>query len=142
VIVPCGITNNLKAEDREALYKACTDTHNRLIKLGVRSKNDLRENYSPGWKFNHWELKGVPIRIEIGPKDMKNSQYVLVRRDTGEKIVMKIAGVEDDIPALLDTIQSHLLAKARTDMTDHIRVVHDFDDFLNGLEEKCLLQVI
>jgi len=140
VIVPCGITNNLKAEDREALYKACTDTHNRLIKLGVRSKNDLRENYSPGWKFNHWELKGVPIRIEIGPKDMKNSQYVLVRRDTGEKIVMKIAGVEDDIPALLDTIQSHLLAKARTDMTDHIRVVHDFDDFLNGLEEKCLLQ--
>eukprot|EP00088_Acartia_fossae_P042021 TRINITY_DN439_c0_g1_i7.p1 TRINITY_DN439_c0_g1~~TRINITY_DN439_c0_g1_i7.p1 ORF type:complete len:599 (-),score=215.29 TRINITY_DN439_c0_g1_i7:123-1919(-) len=140
VVVPCGVTVNLKKEDREALYKECEDFKSRLQAVGIRVKADMRENYSPGWKFNHWELKGVPIRVEIGPKDMKASQYVLVRRDTGEKIVMKRAGVEDDIPALLDTIQSCMLAKARTEMTDHIRVVENFDDFLKGLDEKCLLQ--
>merc|ERR1712183_975430 len=87
VIVPCGISVNLK--------KACEDFRDRLLKLGVRVNADLRDNYSPGWKFNHWELKGVPIRVEIGPKDMKSSQYVLVRRDTREKITMRKAGLKD-----------------------------------------------
>ena len=141
VIVPCGITVNLKKEDRDALYAACEDFRDRLLKVSVRVNADLRDNYSPGWKFNHWELKGVPIRVEIGPKDMKLSQYVLVRRDTGEKIFMKTSGLEDDIPALLHTIQSCLLAKARTEMTDHIRVVDNFDDFLKYLDQKCMLQV-
>jgi len=140
VIVPCGITVNLKKEDRDALYAACEDFRDRLLKVSVRVNADLRDNYSPGWKFNHWELKGVPIRVEIGPKDMKLSQYVLVRRDTGEKIFMKTSGLEDDIPALLHTIQSCLLAKARTEMTDHIRVVDNFDDFLKYLDQKCMLQ--
>merc|ERR1712032_1493184 len=62
-----------------------------LQAAGVRVKADMRENYSPGWKFNHWELKGVPIRVEIGPRDMKNSQYVAVRRDSGEKLTMRKA---------------------------------------------------
>merc|ERR1719376_1574842 len=93
VIVPCGITKDLKD-------------------AGVRVRADLRENYSPGWKYNHWELKGVPIRLDVGPKDMKASQYVAVRRDTGAKVTMRRAGLSDDIPALLETIQSAMFAKA------------------------------
>merc|ERR1712106_225181 len=69
VIVPCGITNSLKDEDRAALYKECEMYEKELKEAGVRVKADLRENYSPGWKFNHWELKGVPIRLEVGPRD-------------------------------------------------------------------------
>jgi len=140
VIVPCGVSVNLKDDDRKELYAQCDEYKQRLEKAGVRVKADTRENYSPGWKFNHWELKGVPIRLEVGPKDIKANQYVVVRRDTGEKIVMRKCGLEDDVPVLLDTIQSAMFAKARCDMTDHIRVVHNFDDFLKGLDESCLLQ--
>jgi len=140
VIVPCGVTASLKKEDREALYKECEEYRARLLKAGVRVKADMRENYSPGWKFNHWELKGVPIRLEVGPRDMKESQYVVVRRDTGEKIMMRKSGLEDDVPALLETIQSAMFARARDEMANHLRVVVSFDDFLKGLDEKCLLQ--
>lgn len=80
VIVPCGVTASLGSADREALYAECEAYKKDLQDAGVRVKADMRENYSPGWKFNHWELKGVPIRVEIGPRDMKNSQYVAVRR--------------------------------------------------------------
>jgi len=140
VIVPCGVSVNLKDDDRKALYAQCEEYKQRLTKVGVRVKADVRENYSPGWKFNHWELKGVPIRLEVGPKDIKANQYVVVRRDSGEKIVMRKCGLEDDVPALLDTIQSSMFAKARCDLSDHIRVVDNFDAFLKGLDDSCLLQ--
>jgi len=140
VIVPCGITNQLKDNDREALYAECKAYAEQLRAVGVRVKLDLRENYSPGWKFNHWELKGVPIRLECGPKDMKNAQYVAVRRDTGEKLTMRRAGVKDDIPALLDTIQSSLFAKARTELSDHLVVATKWEEFLQALDKKCLIQ--
>ena len=78
--MPCGVTASLGPADREALYAECEAYKKDLQDAGVRVKADMRENYSPGWKFNHWELKGVPIRVEIGPRDMKNSQYVAVRR--------------------------------------------------------------
>ena len=78
--MPCGVTASLGPADREALYAECEAYKKDLLDAGVRVKADMRENYSPGWKFNHWELKGVPIRVEIGPRDMKNSQHVAVRR--------------------------------------------------------------
>jgi len=140
IIVPCGVNVNLNKDDREALYDECEEYKKRLEKAGVRVKADLRENYSPGWKFNHWELKGVPIRLEVGPKDMKASQYVVVRRDTKEKITMRKCGMEDDVPALLDTIQSSMFARARSELADHLRIVENFPDFLKGLDENCLLQ--
>ena len=87
VIVPCGISANLKEEDKTTLYKECELYQQELRTAGVRVRADLRENYSPGWKYNHWELKGVPIRLDVGPKDMKASQYVAVRRDSGAKAV-------------------------------------------------------
>ena len=140
VIVPCGITNTLKDEDRNALYDECQLYEKELKAAGVRVKADLRENYSPGWKFNHLELKGVPIRVEVGPRDMKNSQYVAVRRDNMEKLTMKKSGLKDEIPTLLETIQSSMFAKAKNEMAERVKVVTKFDDFLEGLENKCLLQ--
>lgn len=72
---------------------------------------DYRDNYSPGWKFNHWELKGVPIRIEIGPKDLAAKQFVAVRRDTLKKETIKEEGFVDKIRNLLDNIHDSLLEK-------------------------------
>lgn len=63
--------------DRVAEFKA------QLESAGVRVETDYRTNYTPGWKYNHWELKGLPLRCELGPKDMENQTVVLVRRDTG-----------------------------------------------------------
>ena len=74
---------------------------------------DDREAYTPGWKFNQWELKGVPIRIEIGPRDLKQGQVVMVRRDTGQKTPVKEADIPSTVEKLLAEIQDNLFAKAK-----------------------------
>jgi prolyl-tRNA synthetase len=138
VIFPCGITKNLKDEGRNALYNECKQYEKELKEAGVRVKADLRENYSPGWKNNHWELRGVPIRVEVGLMDMKNSQYVAVRRDNLEKLSMKKSGLKDDTPDLLQT----MFAKSKNEMTEGVNVVTNFEDFLDGLENKYLPQAL
>ncbi len=74
---------------------------------------DDREDYSAGWKFNEWEMKGIPVRIEIGPKDISKNQAVLVRRDTNEKKVVKLAKLDSAIQGVLKQIQSNLYVKAK-----------------------------
>ena len=90
-----------------------------LKKLGIRVKSDLRDGMSPGWKFNEYELRGVPIRIELGPKDLEKEQFVLARRDTGEKEFLPIAEIATIIPATLVEIQENMLNKARRFMEEH-----------------------
>lgn len=63
-----------KDADTQGIFDACTATVNTLCEAGIRAEADLRDNYSPGWKYSHWEMKGVPLRIEIGPKDFVNNQ--------------------------------------------------------------------
>ena len=89
-------------------------------------KLDDRDNVKPGRKFNEWELKGIPIRIEIGPRDCESGEVVVVRRDTGEKQTMPMEGLLPKLEALLEEIQDSLLAKARQRMDEN---THDCDDF-------------
>ena len=77
----------------------------------IRIKGDYRDNYSPGWKFNHWELKGVPVRIELGPKDLEKKQVTFVRRDTSERLTVERNSVLNSLTKLLDDIQCNLLNK-------------------------------
>jgi len=79
----------------------------------IAFKIDDRDQYRTGWKFNEWEKRGVPIRIELGPKDVENKQVVVVRRDTGEKILMPQEGLLPKLEVLLETIQKEMLEKAR-----------------------------
>ncbi|XP_006812510.2 bifunctional glutamate/proline--tRNA ligase-like, partial [Saccoglossus kowalevskii] len=85
VIVPCGVTVDMSDVDKNALLDKCQDYAKLLKSTGMKCKGDYRDNYSPGWKFNYWELKGVPLRIEVGPQEMKNKQFAAVRRDSGER---------------------------------------------------------
>jgi len=101
----------------------------------IRVYLDARDNYSPGWKYNHWELKGVPVRIEIGPKDIANNQVVLVRRDTGEKTAVKIAELDKKLPALLETIQKSLFSKAQKFLKSSIHEAKSFKDFSSIIEK-------
>ncbi|XP_055848548.1 bifunctional glutamate/proline--tRNA ligase [Episyrphus balteatus] len=139
IIVPCGITVNTKDEEREQLLQSCKSLEALLNSNGIRCEGDYRDNYSPGWKFNHWELKGVPIRIEVGPKDMKSNQLVAVRRDTGEKLILSCENAEQKISQLLETIHESMFAKAKTDLTSHTKVTKNWGDFCKFLDQKNIL---
>ncbi|KAK9509699.1 hypothetical protein O3M35_006955 [Rhynocoris fuscipes] len=141
VIVPCGITASLKKTDKDNLLEACNSTYNVLSKSNIRCELDDRENYSPGWKFNHWELKGVPIRMEIGPKDLEKNQVVVVRRDTGEKLTIpsEPTSLIKEIQSLLDKIQSDLLMKATNELKQHMIVCKDWNIFCQELDNKNIL---
>jgi len=140
VIVPCGVTASMSEADANALYDKCCDLAATLKAAGIRSKADVRDNYSPGWKFNHWELKGVPLRLELGPRDLKQAQVVTVRRDTGDKSTLPLDGLADSIKGLLDTIQTSLFAKAKADLDIHMAVSHDWSDFCDQLDNKKIIQ--
>jgi prolyl-tRNA synthetase len=81
-------------------------------KVGIGYKIDDREQYSPGWKFNEWEKRGVPLRIEVGPKDLDRNQVVLARRDNREKAPASQDGLERTVLEMLDTIQKSLYQRA------------------------------
>ncbi|KFR06157.1 Bifunctional glutamate/proline--tRNA ligase, partial [Nipponia nippon] len=134
VIIPCGITNSLSEEDKEALLKKCNEYRNRLLSVNIRVRADLRDNYSPGWKFNHWELKGVPVRVEVGPRDMKSQQFVAVRRDTGQKLTFSEHEAEDRLKQILEEIHANLYNRASEDLKSHMVVANTMEDFQKELD--------
>ncbi len=107
-----------------------------MLKPVARVHIDDREQYSPGWKFNQWEMKGVPVRLEFGPKDLEKNQCVLARRDTREKEFIGLDVLGNRIPDLLATIQDDMLERARAFRDENTRTVSDFQEFQTVLEEK------
>ena len=99
----------------------------------MRVELDTRENYNPGWKYNYWEQKGVPLRIELGPKDLEKEQVVFARRDDASpsgKMTVKWSEVAARAPEMLETIQVALLEKARKErdahpLREHVGGVHE-----------------
>jgi len=92
-------------------------------------KIDDRDQYKPGYKFNEWEVRGVPIRIEIGPRDCQNNQVVLVRRDTGEKAAASMDGLREKVAAMLEDIQTNLFNAAKKRMDDNTRDCDSYEDY-------------
>ncbi len=129
VIVPI-----LFEDTKKEVLSACKKLEKELADLAPVL--DDRDGYTPGWKFNEWELKGVPVRIEIGPKDLKAGQAVLVRRDTGEKKAVKLADVRKTIAGMLDSMQKDLLAKSRKLTEAGIVDVKTMDELINAIKGK------
>lgn len=102
---------------------------------GVRLTTDWRDNVTPGWKFNHWEVKGVPIRIEIGPRDLLKNQVILVRRETGKKSSIPLDEIGEIVPMELNNIQEKLLNKAKDFLKQNTIEVDDFDTFLQMIQK-------
>ncbi len=98
-------------------------------------KVDDREGYRPGWKYNEWEQRGVPIRLEIGPKDIEKKQVMLVRRDTGEKQAVPINELDNTLDKMLDTIQQDLYKRALTFREDNSFEIDDYEDFKKKIED-------
>ncbi|MFO7745757.1 MAG: proline--tRNA ligase [Psychroflexus sp.] len=103
---------------------------------GIRVKFDNRTTHKPGWKFAEYELKGIPLRIAIGPKDLEKGSVELARRDTLSKTFENQEGIEDLVENLLKEIQQELFNKAKTFRDDHITEVDSFEDFKETLENK------
>ena len=112
-----------------------------LESKGIRYYIDNREQYSVGYKFNEWEMKGVPLRIEIGPRDIKNNQIVIARRDNGEKNNIPIDESFDEIEASLENIQSSLFKQAADFMNENTFSVSNYDEFKKQIKQggfiKC-----
>ncbi|KAF2083926.1 prolyl-tRNA synthetase [Saccharata proteae CBS 121410] len=139
VIVPVGVTAKTTDEERAKLYSEIDAIAEVLRANSVRVETDMREGYSPGWKFNDWELKGVPLRIEFGPKDSANHAVTTSRRDAnGEKSTIPISELGTAVPALLETMQADLLAKASKDFADARKVVTEWNEFVPALDNKCV----
>ena len=101
-----------------------------------RVKLDDRDKYSPGYKFNYWEMKGVPVRVEMGPRDIENGECILVRRDTGEKETVKLENLNETINRLLDDIHSNMFEMCKKRMEEKTTIALNMDEFKNNMEEN------
>ena len=124
VIVPI-----LRGNWRETVLPKAEEIRDALVAHGVRVKLDDRDSQTPGWKFNEWELRGVPLRLEIGPKDLEKSQVVLARRDTREKTFVPMDGLAAHVEELLATIQRDLYARALAFRDEHTVEADTYADF-------------
>ncbi len=108
-----------------------------LVTLGEKFRMDIDDrDYSPGWKFNEWEMKGVPLRLEIGPKDIEKGQVVLVRRDTGEKFFVKEEDLDSTIEKLLAEIQDNMFQMALEFRTQNTTQCEDYEDFQKIIADR------
>jgi prolyl-tRNA synthetase len=107
-----------------------------LVRQGVRVMVDARDAYTPGWKFAEWELRGVPLRIEIGPKDLEKSQVVVARRDTRVKSPVPMDTLTGSVVDLLEEIQQALLQRAREFREQHTSRAASYDEFKSAMEGR------
>lgn len=115
------------AQNKEGVIDKATSILNEVSNY-ARAKLDL-SNKSPGWKFSEYEMKGVPIRLEIGPKDIQKNQAVLVRRDNGEKIFICLDNIQEEIVNLLENIQKSLFTKAQKHLTKKTYIAKNMEEF-------------
>lgn len=131
IMIPIG-----PPKTRDQVLPRVNELYAELKKAGVRVKVDDREGQSPGWKFNEYEMRGVPIRVELGPRDMEAGQMVLVSRVSGEKKIIKQEDFVQEVQAMLDEIHSQMYEKAKQFRDENLTSVDSLDEFKAFLEEK------
>ena len=117
-IAPIQIVVIPIAQHKEGVLDAAESVRSRLANAGFRVRSDVSEQ-SPGWKFAEYEMKGIPLRVEMGPRDIENGQCVMVRRDNGEKVTVNLTELEDKASSLLDDIQRNLYDMAKKNLAEN-----------------------
>ena len=128
VIVPVAMHKEGVKEKAEELYKMLSKTY--------RMELDIREQYSPGYKFNDWEMKGVPVRIELGPRDIEAGKCVVVRRDTLEKFDIQLDELEKSLQDILNDIQQNMYNDCKKRVIEKTTIAKNLDEFVKNLEEN------
>ncbi len=121
---------------KETVLPKAEAIRDELVARGVRVKLDASEENSPGWKYAEWELRGVPLRLEIGPKDIEKAQVFSARRDTRAKAAIPLADLATRVPALLAEIQANLLARARKFQEEHTSEAATWAEFTAAMEGR------
>ncbi len=123
------------AAHKGGVIEKCKEIEKQLIASGVRVECDTRD-MSPGWKFNEWEMKGVPLRIEIGPRDIENGQAIMARRDNFDKQTISLETIKDTVLATLDAVQADMLVKSRKNRDSRIVEADSLQCIFEGVEGK------
>lgn len=131
IMIPIG-----PAKTRDQVVGRVDELYAELKKAGIRVKVDDRSDVSPGWKFNEYEMRGVPLRLELGPRDMENGQVVLVSRVSGEKRIVRQDNLIAEVETMLADIQSDMFEKAKKFREDNFYDVETLDEMKASMEEK------
>ena len=144
IIVPVGITAKSTEDERTSLHQQVDALVEVLRAEDIRAEADKRDGYSPGWKFNDWEMKGVPLRLEFGPKDAAAHCVTTSRRDiegNDGKGTIQITELAPGVKALLESIQNDLYSRADEVYKAHTKTITSWDEFVPALNDKnvCLI---
>lgn len=134
VVIPVAAHKQGVSEAAEKICEA-------LKACGIRVELDLRDQ-SAGWKFNDWEMKGVPIRLEVGPRDIEQCVALAARRDTCEKISLPLGSIALSVSSLLDEIQENMYQKSLAFRDSHVKIAHNMDELGEVLDQKCFAKVV
>ena len=134
-VAPVECTINPKAQHKERVLDRSYALLDELKKAGYRVKIDDSDK-STGWKFSEQEMRGIPVRVEMGPRDIEANQAIVVRRDTREKITVAIDELAVKLPEILDTIQKDMLERARAHRDAHTYVAVNYDEFKETAANK------
>jgi len=121
------------AQHKEGVLEKASELKDKLGAFRVKVDDSDK---SPGWKFSEQEMRGIPVRIEIGPKDIEANQAIIVRRDTREKIVASLDAIEETVAQVLDTMQKDMLERARKHRDTHTTYATNFEEFKNAVANK------
>ena len=128
-------------EEKKTILEKSRDIKEFLESYPIRVHLDDRDQVTPGFKFNDWEMKGVPIRIELGPKDYEKGKFVLVRRDTGQKLELELAMYDGtDVINQLDNIHTDMFANAKKILDERTATLETYDEFKSELEKGMLIK--
>ena len=122
-------------QHKEGVLEKAAEVKEALAKAGIRVKTDETDK-SPGWKFSEQEMRGIPLRVELGPKDIEAGKCVLVRRDNGEKIECALEDVAKVVPELLENIQKDMFERAKAHRDSHITDAKSYPAFKDAVENK------
>jgi prolyl-tRNA synthetase len=131
VVVPISLGNW-----KENVLPIAVSIEKELREAGLRVRLDAREEFTPGWKFSDWEMRGVPLRVEVGPKDIQENRAVLVRRDIKKKDFVGLASLAPQVKIILQEIQSSLYDQALRFRRENTRSVSDYQEFKEVIEAK------
>ncbi|MBS7651020.1 MAG: proline--tRNA ligase [Candidatus Bathyarchaeia archaeon] len=132
VIVPIFFSN----EERNLVDIKARAVQKELIEGDISVHYDDRTQFTPGWKFNEWEMKGVPLRIEIGPREVRDNRVIAVRRDTGLKISLEATNLVTDVRDILDSVQKNLFSRAKKFLEEYTVRVDDYSVLKRVLDER------
>lgn len=134
-VAPCQVMIIPIMQKKEGVLEKAEELRSRLVKVGARVKVDDSDK-SPGWKFSEQEMRGIPLRVEIGPKDIEAGKCMVARRDTGEKTEVELDKLEETVTALLEQIQKEMLERARNHRDEHTYVATNMTELQEILDNK------